>query len=394
MSLIGHTLYKLDSKGKLREWTITVDQYSNYSDMVITAGLCDGKKVVNTVAISEGKNLGRSNETTPHTQALLEAEAKIELQLRSGYVTDPSEAKQAILGSGLPAPMLAQKYHPTGDQAGSKTLDKMKLRGKLIHVQPKYDGNRCLIVCNDATDVAMYTRKGDLFPVQLDHIIDDVIERLLGIEVSYPFILDGELFSSTMSFNETNGLLKRFKTINAPKLLEIKYHLYDCVSPSFYPERYEIIQFFWTDNIRVVPSYPIPATDDGIKEKLEEFLAEGHEGLMIRRLDTPYEHKRSWGLVKVKLFEDEEFTLVGLEEDARGGFIGAFVMELPSPVTDRDGNVLTTFKAGVSGLTQEEGAEIWNNPTKYLGRSATVEFFGRSEYSVPRFGKLKSFRDN
>lgn len=393
MSFIGKTLYKLDTKGKLREWTITVDQYASYSEMCITAGLVNGKTVVNVISITEGKNIGRSNETTHYAQALSEAEAKAELQLRSGYVEEITDAKQSILRSGLPSPMLAQKYHPTGEQAGSKTLAKMKLLGNRIHVQPKYDGNRCLIVCHDATDIEMYTRKGDIFPVQLDHIINDISERLIGINVVYPFILDGELFSSTMSFNETNGLLKRFKTINLPKLREIKYHLYDCVMDAPYPERYERIQFFCTENIRVVPSYDIPATDEGIKEKLEEFLAEGHEGLMIRQLDVPYEHKRSWSLVKVKLFEDDEFVLAGIEEDARGGFVGAFVMTLPTPVTDRDGKVLTTFKAGVSGLTQEEGQEIMRNMDAYIGKRATVEFFGRSEYGIPRFGKLKSFRE-
>ena len=392
MSLIGKSLYNMDSKGKIREWVLDVFDCGTYSEILITAGIKDGKMVPNIIRISEGKNIGRSNETTHYTQAIAEGEAKIELQLRSGYVEDIADVKQHVLGSGLSSPMLAQKYHPTGAQSGSKTLVKMGLIGKKIIVQPKLDGNRCLIVCDDNGEATMYTRKGDVFPVQLEHILKDVLQVTENLGGEY--ILDGELFSDEMSFNETNGLLKKFKVINTDKLRKIKFHLYDVLlEGALYPERLQFIRLFDTENIIPVPSYEIVATDTNIHETLEVFLAEGHEGLMIRRLDMPYENKRSWGLVKVKLFEDDEFQLADVEEDSRGGFVGAFVMKLHEPTQDRDGNIITTFKAGVSGLTQDEGRDILRNKDKYIGRRATVEYFGVSEYNVPRFGKLKSFRD-
>jgi hypothetical protein len=43
----------------------------------------------------------------------------------------------------------------------------------------------------------------------------------------------------------------------------------------------------------------------------------------------------------------------------------------------------------VSGFTQEEGIDIIKNKHKYIGNKATVEFFGMSEYKIPRFGKVK-----
>ncbi len=154
----------------------------------------------------------------------------------------------------------------------------------------------------------------------------------------------------------------------------------------------KLYHFATKDNVFVTPSYEIVATYENLLEYLERFLALGYEGLMIRTMDKGYENKRSWSLLKYKVFEDEEFELVGFEEDNRGGFVGAYIMKLPEPVTDRDGKVLTTFKAGASGQSQDERAEMLTHPENYLGRQATICFFGRSEYGVPRFGKLKAFR--
>ncbi len=156
------TLYQIDSKGKARSWQIRVVNNTNSSDIVIETGLIDGKKVVNTTTISEGKNFGKANQTNHYTQAISEAKSTLDSQIRKGYVYDLKYAKSSsVLGSGIPAPMLAQKYHPTGEQSSSKTLSQLGLNGKEVIVQPKLDGNRCMIKIENGK-IEMYTRKGDL----------------------------------------------------------------------------------------------------------------------------------------------------------------------------------------------------------------------------------------
>ena len=71
-------------------------------------------------------------------------------------------------------------------------------------------------------------------------------------------------------------------------------------------------------------------------------------------------------------------------EDVRGSFVGSFVME------NKNGG---TFNAGASGQSEEERTEMWNNKDKYLGKMATIEYFGLSEYQVPRFPKMKAIRE-
>lgn len=420
------TVYKLDSKGKQREWSIWVEGDANSLDAPATikmeSGLVTGKKVPQEVVITSGKNLGKANATTPYTQAVSEAKAKLELQERSGYVKELSQVTQGVLRSGISAPMLAQKYHPTGEQSGSKTLAKMKIAGNTIHVQPKLDGNRAITLIEgelaeeqlraeyglndiDGATGTMYTRKGDVMPVQLEGVISDLQNGYLSLIQmdAYNFTdlkVDGELFCSGMEFNELNGHLKRKSSQDAEKLAQVEYHVYDVMLPVGYAERRKLLVNLVAEierlnpntKVRLVPSYEIVATDENIKEKLEEFLAEGHEGLMIRTLDTPYENKRSWQLVKVKLFEDSEFEILDLEPDSMGR-LGKILVKLDTPTVDRDGKEVNVFRAGLKNVSHEDGAKMLANKLDYVGKQATIEYFGRSEYGVPRFPKFKAVRD-
>ncbi len=375
------TLYHKDSVGKIRVWTISVIHNDDSTDTIIETGLLNGAKVKNVITIGEGKNFGKANETNHETQSLAEALSKIASKVKEGYVEKIEDVRESsILGSGIPAPMLANKHHPTGEQKGSKTLAEMKILGRGFVVQPKLDGNRCLIKV-DGKSAIMYTRSGDVMGIQLQHILDDVLKPY----VKRPqFILDGELYSDKFSFNKLNGLIKRI-TVSKEDIEErknIKYHLYDVMSDEGYESRNAFLQRFASKNIIVVPSHMIVATDVNIKKYLEEFLSQGHEGLMIRQLGMGYENKRTWQLCKVKVFEDSEFKLVGFDEDKRGGFVGAFTMQLGD----------STFNAGASGQSEEERAYIWTHQDEYIGKMATVCYFGLSEYGVPRFPKFKSVR--
>lgn len=376
------TLYQLNTQDKVKVWNIEVINQGSYSDIVVTSGQLGGGMVENISKVLSGKNEGKSNETNHYTQAVSEVNSKIESQLRKGYVRDLKDVKSStVLGSGLPAPMLAQKYHPTGEQKGSKTLKQLGLVNQPVIVQPKLDGNRCLVKIENGIAQA-FTRNGDLMPVQLFHILDTIDTNI------YPYtslILDGELFSSEISFNTLNGLIKREKVTSEDieKRKLINYHLYDIMLPDGYGVRSQIIKKFESEYIKIVPSKNIIATDENIQVELEKMLADGNEGLMIRRLEIGYENKRTWQLLKVKIFDDKEFKLIGFEEDVRKGFVGAFVLE------DSQGR---KFNAGCSGQSVEERTEMWNNQDKYLGKMATVEYFGLSEYSIPRFPKMKNIR--
>ena len=375
-------LYQLDTKGNVKVWIAEVVNCGHYSELIIKSGRNGSPSLTTNVsAISSGKNFGKANETTHFEQAVSQMESKIRSKIKKGYVEDITKAQSSsILGSGLPAPMLAKKYSWDGSQNGSKTLAQLKLTNKEICVQPKLDGNRCLIKLENGI-ATMHTRKGTKMPVQLNHILQEIDCEAIGPEI----VLDGELFCNDFSFNELNGLLKRV-TCTQEDLIKrkaIRFHLYDVMIDKGYADRYKFIQQFASPNIIIIENRTIIATIDNINDNLEDFLASGYEGLMIRQLNGGYENKRSWQLCKVKVFEDDEFELVDFQEDVRGGFVGSFVMK------DEKGNI---FNAGASGQSVEKRTEMWYNRETYLGKTATVEFFGLSEYGIPRFPKFKGIR--
>jgi len=393
------TFYRLDSKNRVRVWTIQVVDYGSYSQIESTRGIEGMKMTPEAIKISEGKNIGKANETSPYSQATLEMQSKIDSKIREGYTEDKANIKSnATLGSGVKKPMLAHKYDATKKQSSSKDLKDLALEGKPIFVQRKKDGNRCNIIV-DRNGATMWSRKGDEM-IPLTHITKSIEESFNKIykyvNKTYgvtSYTLDGELFTKAFSFNKLNGLVKKqTKTFEDIELCKkIKYHIYDVMIDIGYETRMKITKYFKSPTVHVEETEEIIASEKNIKAKLEKYLAEGEEGLMIRVPGIPYENKRSWSLMKVKVFEDSEFKVVGFEEDKRGGMIGAIICEMDQHSKDSSGNVISTFNSGLR-FSHEECKEIWENQSKYIGKQVTVEFFHRSEYGVPRFPKTGKFR--
>ena len=67
-------LFKRDTKGKVRTWTIQVGWDSdNIAGIRTISGLVDGKKITSEWNYTEAKNVGKVNATTAKTQADAEA---------------------------------------------------------------------------------------------------------------------------------------------------------------------------------------------------------------------------------------------------------------------------------------------------------------------------------
>ena len=76
---------------KLRQWQCFADG----AEVVVIHGQVGGKQVEKRYT-AEPKNQGRANATTVEEQALLEAEAKVVKQLKSGYSKMKEEAEAFV----------------------------------------------------------------------------------------------------------------------------------------------------------------------------------------------------------------------------------------------------------------------------------------------------------
>lgn len=355
-------LYKLTSAGKVQYWQISVELIGLYARITTNHGQNDGKKQTDEKDIIVGKNIGKSNETTPYEQALSDAKSLWQKKIDKGYAATLSTQVKPMEQF---KPMLAHKW-----------TDHSKKAVFPGYVQPKYDGLRCLIYKQD--NEVLFMSRGNKFFTTLTHLSS----AFKDIPSNIAF--DGELYNHDIPFQTITSLVKKLQ--NDTK--RINYCAYDLIMPGGFEDRY-------TNLVKLLPKHPNIKLVEAIKiQKAEElytyhdkFAAEGYEGLMFRNADGVYKSGyRSYDLLKFKLFQDDEFEIVGVEEgEGRAKGQGIFVCNTV------EGN---EFKCRIEGEDAYR-EEIWLDKAKYIGKMLTVRFqdWTDSENSVPRFPVGVTIRD-
>ena len=382
------TLYKVESTGKIRQWTVKVKDNSFWTEQ----GQIDGKIVVNKPTITTTKNEGRSNETTPEEQAALEAQAKWTKQCDKGYVENIEDVHKITLYK----PMLAQKFEDR--------VDGLEFP---LYSQPKLDGVRCIVYMEDGELVAK-SRQGK----PIDTVVH-VLEELQPFFAENPnAVLDGELYNHDYKndFNKIISLVRKMKPVRSDKdtdktfakkeekfavALEeakhkIQYWIYDVPrigglgeSDDFHP------RFLGADiiapNSCVLVKTSIIDNMDELDSKYEQYMADGYEGQIVR-VNGPYENKRSKLLLKRKDFTDAEYLVIDIQE-GDGNRTGT-----AKNLTCKDEKTGQTFNSNIKG-THEYLAEILENKDYYIGKQATIKYFELTPDGVPRFPFAIAFRD-
>jgi DNA ligase-1 len=369
------TLYKKNSKGSHQTWAISVN------DNVITTrwGEVGGKVQETSDVISEGKNLGKKNETTPAQQALAEAQSQWENKLKKGYVQslDAAEAgeRDAIITGGIDV-MLAHRFDEHGDKLTYPCL-----------IQPKLDGHRCIAIVQDGKcTLWSRTRK----PITGMPHIQKAVESL---NLPDGTVFDGELYHH--DYKDKFEKLSSFIRSATPKAGSevVQYWIYDLPSDSSVQNirSHKLKELLTFQLGEVKPRHPSlvyvethPASDE--EELLSVFqrhLTNKYEGAIARNASGKYVGKRSYDLLKIKEFQDAEFKVVGVEE-GRGKLAGHAVF-----VLEHEGQ---TFKAKLVG-DQDNLKQYWEDPSLAIGRMVTVKFFGFTAKNKPRLPVAMRFRD-
>jgi len=389
------TLYKMTSTGKLQEWEIYTDEN------VITTihGQIFGKKQINSETIKSGKNIGRANETTPAEQAELEARAKWTKKHDKDYHRHIDNCKEGtkIANAGGYLPMLAHSYKKHGAKY-------MKFP---CYVQPKLDGLRCTATYNE--ELKLWFRSGKEITT-MPHIITDLKKSMNPGD-----IFDGELYAHKEEFNSFTGAIRGGKHLKTEILAKIKYHCYDfpringLVEKDRYDKRRNEFNKLELDNAIVsVKTILVNSFEEAI-EIYKQFIEEGYEGLIFRNIDSPYEQKRSYNLLKYKEFIDAEFKIIGAVE-GKGkldGHVGSFICELEDgrellDINDitkiylRDNDPRPDNEKGTVGAKMKGKFPLlkhyFEHPEEYMGKPLTITYQNLSPYIVPRFPIGKTIR--
>lgn len=348
------TLYKLDSKGKIRQWDVIVDG----SDVVVISGLKEGKKVESRYT-AKPKNVGRSNETSAEEQAKLEAKALWTKQKdRKQYTETPEEQK---IKDKLP--MKARDYKKVGHQVNW-------FERKYI-AQPKLNGLRALV--DRDGNIWSKTRKLYSNNYLISGLVKDIFEKLPE-EIEY---LDGELYLHGMSLQQINSAVKKRRDTSD----NIQFHVYDVIDKDLkltFEERINILTDKLgklkdvTEIVQLVEQYPKPITEETLGEVNKTYVASGYEGAILRDVLGTYEpDKRSKYVFKYKTYQDDEFKITRVEEDKLGrGLFGCVTKE---------GNYFKVRPTGEDSYREY----IIKNPEEFIGKWLNVKFFDYSDDNIP-----------
>jgi len=369
MKVTYDTLYSADSKNNIRIWRMEQSgaQYRT------TSGLEDGKQVTTEWSTAEPKNTGKANATTATQQANLEIESQYAKKLKSGYFRSKNDVNKITFIE----PMLAQPLHKLAKQPD--------FANEKWGLQCKFNGNRCI-----ATKNGLFSRTGERY-YSVPHI-EGALKSFF--EVCPAAVLDGELFNNHLrtQLNEINKLIRKSKHISQEDFAKseelVKFYIYDGYNFCGYNElsayhlrKKAIDNFLLTCKLKCLASVETISikSDEQMKEEFNRLLADQQEGAILRWMDAPYEHKRSKYLVKVKVDDDSEATIVDIT-DGDGNWKGAAT------------NVTLNWKGkvfdGVFKGKYEKRADILKDKKNWIGKEVTFLYMGLTGLGTPNFARV------
>lgn len=344
-------LYHKGKTGKVVEWKI----WTKGPEIHVEWGEIDGKKQT-THTVATAKNVGKKNEIKPEAQAEIEAKAMWKHRVDRKYSETIKAAEETVF-----LPMLA---HP---------FDKKKHTVKYpVDVQPKLDGNRALAYW-EGDKVVLMSRGGKTWDIK--HIQDAIAKFLPKC-----MILDGEIYKPGLNLQGINKLIKKFRP--GPEGTEsLKFYAFDCLcidEDKTWADRKEdladLCEASTDDIVGFVPTESA-ATEQEVQDLCVQYTDEGWEGVIVRKLDGLYTlGERSSDLLKVKMFQDDEFEIVDHYEGQgrHEGYIG-FICK-----TDKD----KKFKCYPRG-DDKQRREYGKKPKSYYGQKLTVRFQFLTDEGIP-----------
>lgn len=358
-------LYKKTNTGKIQFWLVSVKKINGSWYVCTKYGQVGTSSPQRTRdKIKSGKNIGRSNETSPERQARAEANSKWEKQKKKGYVESITDAESGKIDSiikGGMLPMLAANFRDHGHKI------KFPCFG-----QYKYDGHRCIgIVTNGSASLWSRTRKRI---TSMPHIEKELERQFKEMNI----VLDGELYNHKYkdNFEQITKMIRPVSPIKGHEI--VQYHVYDLIQERPFHKRLDSLLLIESNEIIRIAATKNLTDEDHAKEFMSKSLTKGFEGIMLRNRTAIYQHCRTSDLQKMKEMKDAEYKIVGIEE-GRGkleGHVGAFWCE------DEKGK---RFKAKMKGSTKNL-KKMFEKPKMWKGKMLTVQYQELTgKNGVPRF---------
>lgn len=400
------TLVSKDSKGKIR--VVEISYEGNEATRIYTiyryTGQFEGKMTKQPEIVVDRGKATRSI----HEQVELQFNALVKGYKDKGYIeleneidNYTSEELYKLFGdapagtNGVVKPMLAKQ---------ADKVTKTDIFNKKWIASRKIDGLRCIIYLGDDGKLHTSSRGATNY----DSAMFEILTHPALIKLfknNKGLMLDGECYHHGYTLQQINSIARTQKVAKDLEILQFYwYDIVDLNNPfkarlakmqsiaselkeygseiSWEPDR-----MFKENELRIqfVPQVEVNGWDNMMKLH-NEYVSEGWEGLVIRDPEKPYKpNGRTNDMIKVKIYKDDCFKVIGKEAGLRGSEDMVFIMEMP------DGR---TFKAKPFG-DREQKEEYWINfEEKYNGHIGECKFFYYSDDGIPLQPAFKAFRDD
>lgn len=341
---------------------------------------------------------------TVSEQARLEYNSHLKKYTDKGYKLLPSSIKinnavaveafvEEHLGNGVidsngfKKHMLAKQ----ADKVATSVFDKIKY----WYGSRKIDGVRCSFYWKDG-EVRTASRGGGDYDASTSFMRHN--PKLIQFFEEHPdIVLDGELYKHGKSLQQISGAARLEKDTAGMDWLE--YYIYDVMdSTKTFEERLDILHDItdelnlgfnpereWDDGelkFQIVPQETVVGWAN-IQKLHDKYVGEGFEGIVIRDPSKVYNFGgRTNAMIKVKMYKDAEFEIVGYSEGLRPEDM-VFVCKT------KEGK---EFEAKPMG-PRELKWEYLDRMDEIIGKMATVKYFYLSDEGCPLQPVLKCIRD-
>lgn len=234
-------------------------------------------------------------------------------------------------------------------------------------IQPKLNGVRCLY-----QNGIMTSR--DEIPWSLT-MLTHIRNELTTLNLPPTWILDGELYVHGWSLQQINSAVAVKRNEPTDQTFSVTYNVFDTVSLQGFLTRFKAIAPLLRDlkHTKIVPTHLCNSHDEADALYLH-YRKLNYEGIMYRRLDSPYEpNKRVHTLLKRKGWCDDEFEIIGVVEGEGRceGMVGALVCRASNG---------QTFNVG-TGFDDVTRRQFLSSPP--IGLFAKVQYLSLSDGGIP-----------
>lgn len=259
------------------------------------------------------------------------------------------------------------------------------------YVQPKYDGFRAVYLPNKG-QFKMVSREGIAFK---NKGLPEHFKAILGVS---DYVLDGELYSHEVSFEELDSIIT---SENKPIPKSLKYIVYDCIPvgdwekeecKTTYEDRLKTLRKVLNSQIadyKKIIDVPndIADTAKQVKDLYKNYLNEEYEGAMIKDINGKYQWKRvtvkSGEVLKLKPFKSLDMKIESIYA-GEGDFEG-----MAGGVVVTDGSITCRCGSGFDVSTRKKMA---SSPDEFIGKTVEIRYLEVTEENSLRHPTFKRFR--